>query len=261
MQVTAQVFWLPKSGNTEREYEDAFWLPVPVKEDKPWDFQDGPFRVAIADGATETSFSAEWATLLTRGWGEQGTSGGRFRRALPVLAGQWRAGVSQFLLPWYAAEKASAGAFSSLLGLTVRPPAPGRGWPLRWEAYAVGDSCLFHLRGGQLRTAFPLTHSDEFNSRPYLLRSISPDLNEISPHIRAIGGDCQAGDVFYLLTDALACAALRFYEECEADLLEDIHAPKDFFDLISQWRRERVDSGERFLRNDDVTLLRLEIQG
>ena len=45
------VLFVPKHGNAEDEYEDAFAA--------------GSKRFAIADGASESSFAAPWARLLT----------------------------------------------------------------------------------------------------------------------------------------------------------------------------------------------------
>jgi hypothetical protein len=54
----AQAFWLPKAGNSDSEYEDAFF-PRRLKR------RNGRrLRFAVADGATETSFSGVWARLL-----------------------------------------------------------------------------------------------------------------------------------------------------------------------------------------------------
>jgi hypothetical protein len=41
----------------------------------------------------------------------------------------------------------------------------------RWHSAALGDTCLFHVRGGQLEVAFPLTQSSDFDTSPSLLGS------------------------------------------------------------------------------------------
>src|SRR3954453_9104554 len=58
MRVTVTSFALPKSGNTPEEYEDAFypeWQGERVLD---------RIRIAVADGATEGSFSRVWARML-----------------------------------------------------------------------------------------------------------------------------------------------------------------------------------------------------
>src|SRR4051812_43359187 len=124
------VLCLPKQGNTEEEYEDA-WAADPSRG-----------RFAVADGASETSFAGRWAQLLTEGFlGAE--------RPLDVpewLAGprrRWAAEVMGLELPWYAEMKREEGAFATLLGVGVRRPRPGR--PGRWRAVAVGDSCVVRM--------------------------------------------------------------------------------------------------------------------
>ena len=101
-------------GNSADEYEDAFWPREAVVEQ-----ETDCFRCAVADGATETSFSALWANMLVRQWGE-GTPGlSAFGKALPRLRSLWHREVAAKPLPWYAEEKVRSGAFSSLLGVTL----------------------------------------------------------------------------------------------------------------------------------------------
>lgn len=257
MLVTAQSFWVPKQGNTKEEYEDAFWVPG-----------DGvarevaSIRYAIADGATESIYSAAWARLLTRHWCEEKIRLRHFLRLLPALANQWHQEVGSTPLPWYVEEKIRSGAFSSLLGLILHDRAPGRDWPARWEAFAIGDSCLFQLREGLLITAFPLSRSEEFNNHPFLLSSASPRSEDIWNHVSILGGTCRSGDVFYLMTDALACWFLRLCEEQGAEascLLTHILGQEWSEGFMERWRSDLDSEGRPYLKNDDVTLLRLEI--
>jgi len=62
MELSINFFFEPKSGNEFAEYEDAFWVR---RVDG-----DGTLRLAVADGATETSFARPWAELLVRGYGK-----------------------------------------------------------------------------------------------------------------------------------------------------------------------------------------------
>ena len=59
MQILVEGFWLPKAGNTEDEYEDAL-SPKKTQGKLERKFP----RFAVADGATESSFSGLWAQLL-----------------------------------------------------------------------------------------------------------------------------------------------------------------------------------------------------
>lgn len=54
MNLSVQVFWLPKGGHSEEDYEDSFAFSIQKR------------RFAIADGATETSFAKQWAQSLVQ---------------------------------------------------------------------------------------------------------------------------------------------------------------------------------------------------
>ena len=60
MHVFAQPFWAPKQGNEDNEYEDAFWPRKSIEH------RATSFHCAVADGATETSYSGIWAKQLVR---------------------------------------------------------------------------------------------------------------------------------------------------------------------------------------------------
>ena len=62
MRVHYAAYWLPKEGSREDEYEDAF-APAQAADDAP-----SEFLCAVADGATETSFSGLWAQLLVEAY-------------------------------------------------------------------------------------------------------------------------------------------------------------------------------------------------
>ena len=256
MLVTIQTFWLPKAGNSYAEYEDAFW---PVESLRGVALSS--VRCAIADGATETSFSAEWARQLTKQWCEARYSHGRWLRSLPALGGEWLRERNLESLPWYSEEKVRSGAYSSLLGVSFFDECPDRGWPARWEAVALGDSCLSLFRGNELAMTFPIASSIEFNTRPYLLCSISHERDSIISNLHIVGGKCRIGDVFYLMTDALACWLLSLDEVGQPAFtyINDISTQEQFEGLVTSWRADLDHDGRPYLKNDDVTLVRIHI--
>jgi len=255
MHVTSKAFWLPKAGNAPEEYEDAFW------PDKPFEAHTKLVRFAVADGATETSFSSIWARGLTRAYG-RGRLGDRSRgKAIARLRAAWHRRVNGKPLPWYAEEKVRMGAFSSLVGLTltVRPSIDRRHG--QWEAMALGDSCLFHVRGVDLLAAFPLDGSEQFNNRPLLL-STNPDSDDsVLGQMAHKQGQWEATDVFYLMTDALACWLLRRQEENAKGLarLAELQTQDRFAEFVHREREELDANGRPRLQNDDVTLVRIEV--
>ncbi|NJM42052.1 MAG: hypothetical protein HC853_15525 [Anaerolineae bacterium] len=61
MRVQARAHWEPKAGSHASEYEDAYW-PTHVADDALVD----DFCCAVADGATESSYSRMWAKQLAQ---------------------------------------------------------------------------------------------------------------------------------------------------------------------------------------------------
>ncbi len=228
-----ETLWLPKSGHADDEYEDAFAASDP---------ETFPFRAAIADGATESAFSGGWARTLA---GEYLKSGALMEAAAsarrlfsPVLDGRW-----------YVEAKATEGAHAALLGLELgaHPVVPRRAPDVQarrpagvgadrggWRAESVGDCCLFHVRGGELRRSWPFADAGEFHHRPELISSRADDVEA-----EIIEGAWQAGDTFVLATDALAAWLL------EAGV-EPLLTADDFDALVEVARRST-------LRNDDTT--------
>jgi hypothetical protein len=255
MRLAAKVFWTPKAGNSEAEYEDAYWPP----RDAEWNTEF--FRYAVADGATQTSFSRLWARLLVRAYCKGQLHIDRLHRSLQPLQSKWQDQITTKPLPWFAQEKIRQGAFSTLLGLTFSQGNADSDLGQTWVAVAVGDSCLFQIRQNALLLPFPLRHSDDFNNSPALLSS-NPASNE------SIGGTvfrCESrwepGDLFFLMTDALACWFLRLYEQ-QADPilpLTSLESQEQFIEFIEKQRAMTDDQGRKLMRNDDVTLFKIYV--
>ena len=253
MHVNARAFWAPKAGNRVEEYEDAFW-PV-----RGMNRTGTRFRFAVADGATETSFSALWAQQLVRSYGAGSLRHGQFDAALRQEQARWRGAVSSKPLPWYAEAKVLDGAYAALLGLELHGHETGT---MTWQALAVGDCCLMHVRGDALLASFPATDAGFFTSRPYLLSSNpasnNPGLNGgLTEQLRHTGGACQPGDRFFLMTDALAHWFLHSaatgkapWRTCRAVTQG---GARRFGALVDELRSRHG------LRNDDVTLLVVEL--
>lgn len=252
MRVFAQGFWLPKKGNGAHEYEDAFWprrLPVDGAEVLH-------FRVAVADGATETSFSRFWARMLVRSYVKGQLFSDRSGAPVKKLQDKWQRSVSQRPLPWYAREKARGGAAAALLGLhihDVNAKSEGPGW----EAVAIGDCCLFQVRGAQVVEYFPIRDANEFSNRPFLLSSNWDASEEWRAHLKMISGYWRPDDSFYLMSDALAAWFMRSNERAGSPwkILRDLGTTESlaFPEWIGGLRTEQ------HIRNDDVTLLRIDL--
>lgn len=250
MQVCIRALWLPKAGNTVEEYEDACWPLRSV------DRELRAFRCAVADGATEASFSASWARLLVGAYCKGQWGGRRPFRSLARLQAVWQQEVDSLQLPWYAEEKRRSGAFASLLGFTLI--APREEIPGGWMAEAVGDSCLFQVRSNDVITAFPMRCASEFNSRPHLIGSTAASNEHLLEHVRKAHGGWEPGDIFYLMTDALACWFLKMVEVGTRPWLELTTVAADGQPSFAAWIKHLRE--ERAIRNDDVTLLQVNVR-
>jgi hypothetical protein len=237
-----QAFWLPKRGNAVEEYEDAHH-GAPERG-----------RFAIADGASESSFAAQWARLLVEAFVEGAApQPGPWSNWLPAIQQQWQAEVGGRELPWYAETKVQQGAFATFLGVAVKSHAGIMRTRRRWLAVAVGDSCLFQVRAGKLRRAFPIERARDFSNAPWLVGSRGGSTALEEKTVRG-HGDWAAGDRLWLMTDALAQWFLEVVEaghrpwEALEPLLSGPQPEARFAEWIEALRQTRA------LRNDDVTL-------
>jgi hypothetical protein len=246
MRVSAFPFYVPKAGNTDEEYEDAFWPLSSVEE------SNTQFSFAVADGATETSYSKIWAKLLVEAYCAGQLEGSNFDESLTELQAKWMEIVTAQPLPWYAEEKIRSGAFSSLLGLTIRQANSKDRDEGTWGAIAIGDSCVFHIRDGEVIKSFPMESSTQFNNRPALLSSNAASNEKLTEYTLKKEGEWKAGDLFYLATDALACWFLKAIEEGEKPWVIKRPTQESFEGWIN---RLRMDNS---IRNDDVTMVRVE---
>ncbi len=236
MLVTCTTLWLPKNGNSQDEYEDAAYpLSFSEIEDQP------EFRCAVADGATETSFSGLWANLLVRGYVEA--------EPLEESRKKWKAEIPSADQPWYVEEKAQAGAYAALVGLSIY--AGGT-----WDCEAVGDSCLVHIRSKKILQSFPLVSADEFNNSPSLICSIENPASDVE--FLRLKGNWQAGDQFLLLTDAIARWVLD-QSESELNRVCNLENEADLREFSNQERAALGEDGRSRLHNDDITIMKVDV--
>jgi hypothetical protein len=233
-----QSFSVQKAGNGISECEDI------------WNYgkSDRLFSIALSDGATESSFSQEWAKELVTAF----INHDQPKSSWLVTAQQnWQQWLENQNLSWFAKRKVEQGAFATFLGLEILPD-------LSWKAIAVGDSCLFVVRNCELRItnyelrkSFPLKQSEEFGNRPRLIATHSK-VEQIS--FSKINGVAEVCDRFYFATDAIAC---WIFKQLEANQdpwvkLDEISSQ----DMFANWVNELRDRHE--IANDDTTLLCLE---
>ena len=222
-----RVFSTPKAGHNRAEYEDAFAANPHAG------------RFAIADGASESSFAGAWADLLVQGYtGNPGI----WSRWLPHPRKSWHETFKERTLAWYAEEKFLEGAYATFLGLTFNDSHE------RWQAVAIGDCCLFHVREQRLIQAFPVRQSSAFGNQPDLLgsRRTSKKIKRVR-----VKGAWHPGDRMLLMTDALAQWFLQQRETQQEpwNAILALATQEEFETWMTRLRETKE------LRNDDVTLV------
>ncbi len=250
-------FWLPKAGNSLDEYEDAFRVAYPEHDEAR---DGGAVRVAVADGASESAFAREWADALADAFVSRppqlcGLTEDSLNAWLLAPRERWRAQVPWDRLPWHGEAKTRAGAFATLLGLTIEV-VPDYSPRLRWRALAVGDSCLFVVRGDRLAVSFPLEGASEFDTTPALVCSNPANAGRMWEGLSRRSGECEVGDLFILASDALACWFLT-RGAAGAQPWESLGAldRADWEGWVDGQRRAGL------MRNDDTTMVALEVAG
>ncbi|MDQ7041289.1 MAG: protein phosphatase 2C domain-containing protein [Rhodothermus sp.] len=225
-----RTFWLSRLGTAPAACEDAFAV-------RPgW-----PFAAAVADGATESAFAGAWARHLVRHFcRELPATPAALRDRLVRWRAVWQPNRQPAALPWYVAAKLEEGAHAALLGLVIRSDGS-------WQAVAVGDAVLLHLRGKRLLQAWPLDDPAQFHHRPALISS------RVEAELPDVGGQtgCWApGDAFVLATDALGAWLLATDPTLPLRLTTEALASQ-----ITAARRRRT------LRNDDVAAVVVRCPG
>lgn len=253
MKTHTRVFSIAKSGNASSDNQDAY---SDVKGVDGY-AESSAQRFAVADGASEALFSGQWARLLTDAWadGRLHVFGEQYLEVLQTLADNWRASISTEDLPWWAEQKLSRGSFAALAVLQLIEAPSGQ---LRWSFSAVGDSCVFLVRENEIIYSAPISRSDDFNSSPYLISTISERNSDISRHLFSHEDIAKTGDEFILATDSLSCWICKMVESGKKPsemflFLDREDRDKEFECFVSEARNV----GE--MRNDDVTFMSIMI--
>ncbi len=255
MRAVVACFWLPRAGSRVEEYEDAFYPKrTGTRSAKR-------LRFAVADGASESLLSGMWADLLVRTWC-------RSKRLRPpemiaTAMSRWQGEMTTYLegrelrerpIQWFEEPGLAKGAHAALIGLELTSASSTSG---TWTAVALGDSCVFQVRDGQLLRSFPLEAAEEFSTSPKLVPSRPHLLGKALAHLDQTEGKWQAGDVFFLTTDAIAAWFLAAAEEGLAPWSTLAEFGCETPELFAAWVGEQ--RGLSRLRNDDVTVVRVAV--
>jgi hypothetical protein len=255
MLCSTRVFTLPKDPEHPAEFQDAYRI-------------DPAAGVAtVADGVASAIFSGQWAELLVAAAVDgvpDPDDRPAFARWLQARRKEWSEAIDVGGLAWFQKAKLPLGAFSTLLwlqlsacGAGVSPaPAAGTAAPqaYRLRGFAIGDTCLLHVRDGQMLRSFPVDKSPEFEADPLVLGSVDLKRDHLL-RFAAIDEPCRRGDLLVLCTDAVAEWGLR---QSESGNTPDWASCWDLTE--AQWC-EQIETlrqqGE--MRYDDATLVLLRV--
>ena len=243
--------WLPKAGNFPEECEDASRVVYPQRIGASG---RRTARAAVSDGASESAFAREWANVIVDAFVDRPPDTCALDEDsicdwLASAQEEWHVGVPWDRIPWHGEAKARAGAFATLLGLTVAAK-DGNPRQLSWRAVAVGDSCLFVVRDDRLWLSFPLEDAAQFDNSPNLVCSNPDSAGDLWENVHRSRGECVAGDLFILASDALACWFLGRNAEEEKPWRTLLALDASGW---AAWVEEQRRTG--LMRNDDTTLV------
>jgi hypothetical protein len=243
-----RVLWLPKDLSRSEEFQDA------------WCVDEKRGVAAIADGVSSSLFSASWARILTRAVVDEPPYIDD-PPSLPEWFNEHRAAWSEPIdegsLSWHQKPKFKLGAHATLLWVEMYvadPKATGVPDATQVYAYAIGDTCLFHVRDDKVIRAFPLTESRAFSNDPQVIGSIDRQQDQLLK-FEKLESYCQPGDLLVLCTDAVAAWGLAQMENGSPPKWRSYWNRSE-----EQWREEVVALREKQeMRADDATLLLLRV--
>lgn len=249
MRFNTRVFALAKDPDQPTGYQDAYCM----------DARRG--IAALADGVSSAIFSGPWATILTEAVVAEAPDdpgdAESFAAWLDQQRKTWSSRINTNGLAWFQRAKLPAGAFSTLLWIcvTATDDAEARAFGgARLLGHAIGDTCLFVVRGGELVHTFPLQSSAEFQVDPIVLGSVDLKRDQLL-QFATLDVFCYPDDLLILCTDALADWAMRGYESGQPPDWESYWDMPD-----EEWRAEIAWlRHERQMRYDDATLVLLRV--
>lgn len=245
-------YWVPKAGNPVHEWEDGCA------------FSEAAGRIAVADGASSAFDAQRWSQLLASRFLDDPVAaddGEAIMAWIKRRTEEWNAGDDQADraergqddAAWYVHEASSRGSFATFLGFNV---SRRRDESLDFQAVAVGDTCLFHVRDDTLVSAFPLREADHFGTTPELVATAPQHLERTAAALCTARGRLNQDDTVVLATDAVAEWALGTAAH-DPDVWMTLAGIRHdtFGTLIADLRAMNL------IENDDCTLVRCRVLG
>ncbi len=263
MQIQMVTFSAAKEGNAPGEWQDAASGGVVA------DGAGNPVaaRFIVLDGATGAYDPLRWVDQLVTSFApppgaDPGAGGPRLdpadmRHWFVRMQAQWAGEPRSFDSIIEERKFAEVGSFATLLGFEIGGldgAEPG------WQAVALGDTVLFHVRDSRMIAVFPAMGPDDFGTLPDGVHTLPSKLDRMTERLQFGRGTLQAGDFLFAATDAMAQWILRAIGHQEVrvwEALSSLAHPDVFARLVQDQRREQ--DGAKRMKNDDVTLLRLRM--
>jgi len=206
---------VPKKGADDSTCEDALKLYHSELDEEG--LVAGPIAIAMSDGASESMLAREWAWRIVKRLGRRAFKDiailnqqhARYFELVSALKLEWESFLVDYFewrnssdrpVQWYEQPKLEAGASATVLVFRLDNAMDSR--ICYWQAVALGDTCIFHVRDDEIIRRFPVSEVAEFSTAPDLLRSRGSDAMQSCTQFA--GGACDVGDEFFLMTDAMA---------------------------------------------------------
>ncbi len=248
MRFESRIFKLAKDPEHPGEYQDACQV-------------DAARGIAvIADGVSSAIFSAQWANVLVEAViadAPDPNDGPALAAWLRKQRRAWTERIDTSTLAWFQRAKLPLGAFSTLLWVRIvetDQDQPGAFGAYRLQGFAIGDSCLFQVRRGELVRSFPLQTSAEFQADPIVLGSIDLKRDHLMQFM-VLDELCYPDDLLVLCTDALAEWSMRTQEAGAGPDWDSYRQVSE-----AQWQAQIAELRHvRHIRYDDTTLALLRV--
>jgi len=267
--LTVRAFLMPKERETLDDCEDV----VSIHQNRR--------RFAISDGAGTASYSAEWARALCRqamdtpppvfADVEGATTEGRTKEDEDRLRGWWGNALDYWRpeVPWERlvsrltmVNKAKEGSGATLAGIEILDGGGQEG--VRFRAWALGDTCVIHLRNNKVLASRPMVRADQFNNVPLLLLTRPGFVEIYLRHWQSWESTLVPGDILLMGTDALSKYILGALESGAGTgvlaWLRDLLCKSQ----VQGWHQfeEFVDARryEEQMKNDDVAIVLIEMK-
>ncbi|QLY30414.1 hypothetical protein H0264_35725 [Nocardia huaxiensis] len=198
-------------------------------------------RIALSDGASRSARPEVWAELLVDSFARAGDDPLALDQIVR-LRDRWQQLVSTANLPWHAVSKIAEGGAATFLGVEVDTRVA------RYRARAVGDTCLLHVRDGEIVVAGPIEQPDSFGQRPHLISTL-PAANDYLEQIWEREQAFERGDALILATDAAAAFLLGASADMHQELIQTrvLDDADEFADWVAYARADGMSS-------DDTTI-------